>query len=72
MLGLLPIRLYNFKIKHFIKLYRSVENTATNGDKFVPEEKLIRTRCTRGLTYFEPYSALTLSRDRRIELQINK
>ena len=32
---LLPIRLYNFKIKHFIKLYRSVEKTATKGDDFV-------------------------------------
>ena len=32
---LLPIRLGNFKIKHFIKLYRSVEKTATNGDDFV-------------------------------------
>ena len=33
---LLPMRLYNFKIKHFIKLYRSVEKTAINGDDFVP------------------------------------
>ena len=32
---LLPMRLYHFKIKHFIKLYRSVEKTATNGDDFV-------------------------------------